>query len=173
MDNAETEKLEKKVEFFKEHINSGKSADELEKEFETWYEEDCKKKQYDGYLKQLKEDIQNESEIKLEFVPSGESNYVDTGKCYISRTCTLEVFTNIIALRRAKENKAGKTTIFFQTYDKHCLCEINNLGEIVETSQPYRTNSNTLVATEGDYTIFPDGNEWFEIHAIMLKLQKD
>lgn len=131
-----------------------------------------KKVKYDEYLKQLKEDIQNESEIKLELVPSGESNYVDTGKCHINRTCTLEVFTNIIALRRAKENKAGKTTIFFQTYDKHCLCEINNLGEIVEKSQSYRTNSDTLVATTGDYTIFPDGIEWFEIHAIMLKSQK-
>ena len=37
-------KLEKKVEFFKEHLNSGKSADELEHEFETWYEEVYKKK---------------------------------------------------------------------------------------------------------------------------------
>ena len=36
-------KLEKKVEFFKEHLNSGKSADVLEKEFETWYEEVYKK----------------------------------------------------------------------------------------------------------------------------------
>lgn len=166
-------KLEKKVEYFKEHLNSGKSADVLEQEFETWYEEVYKEKQYDEYLKKLKEDIQKESEIKLELVPSGESNYVDTGKCYISRTCTLEVFTNIIALRRAKENKAGKTRIFFQTYGEDCLCEINNIGEIVETSQSYRTNSNTLVATTGDYTIFPDGIEWFEIHAIMLKLQKD
>ena len=60
-------KLEKKVEFFKEHLNSGKSAYELEHEFETWYEEVYKKKQYEEYLKQLKEDIQNESEIKLDF----------------------------------------------------------------------------------------------------------
>lgn len=38
-------KLEKKVEFFKEYLNSGKSADVLEQEFETWYEEVYKKKQ--------------------------------------------------------------------------------------------------------------------------------
>ena len=69
-------KLEKKVEYFKEHLNSGKSADALEQEFETWYEEVYKKQQYAEYLKKLKEDVQKESEIRLEFLigpaPSSE-----------------------------------------------------------------------------------------------------
>ena len=165
---------EHKLEFFKEHLNSGKSAYELEKEFETWYEEDCKKKQYDDYHKQLNDDIQKESEIRLELVPSGESNHVASGKCYISRTCTLEAFTNIVALRRAIENKAGTTTIFFKTYNGLYVCDINNLGEIVEASESYRSNSDTLIATKGDYTIYPNGIEEYEIHAYnYVEITKD
>ena len=170
-------KLEKKVEFFKEHLNSGKSADVLEQEFETWYEDVYKKQQYAEYLKQLKEDIQKESEIKLDFLledaPSSECSYCASGNWYISRYCTLEAFVNIIALRRAKENKAGKTRIYFKTYDSSCMCEINNLGEIVEQSQSYRINWDTLIATKGKYTIYSDGIDCYEVHAIMLKLQKD
>ena len=161
-------KLEKKVEFFKEHLNSGKSADVLEQEFETWYEE-VYKKQYDEYLKQLKEDIQKESEIRLEFLigpaPSSECSYVASGNWYISRYCTLEAFVNIIALRRAKENKVGETRIYFKTYDSSCMCEINKLGVIVERTQSYRTNWNTLIATKGEYTIYPDGTECYNVPA--------
>ena len=165
---------EHKLEFFKEHLNSGKSADELEQEFETWYEEVYKKKHYEEYLKKLNDDIQKESEIRLKLVPSGESIYVATGKCYISRACTLEAFTNIVALRRAKENKAGTTTIFFKTYNRIYMCDINNLGEIVEASESYRSNSDTLIATEGDYTIYPNGIEEYEIHAYnYVEITKD
>ena len=162
-------KLEKKVEFFKEHLNSEKSADVLEQEFETWYEDVYKKQQYAEYLKQLKEDIQKESEIKLEFLigpaPSSECSYVASGNWYISRYCTLEAFVNIVALRRAKENKTGKTRIYFKTYDSSCMCEINNIGEIVEKSQSCWNNWNTLIATKGKYTIYSDDIECYEVHA--------
>lgn len=162
-------KLEKKVEFFKEHLNSGKSADVLEKEFETWYEEVYKKKQYEEYLKKLKEDVQKESEIRLEFLigpaPSSECSYCASGNWYISRYCTLEAFVNIVALRRAKENKAGKTRIYFKNYDSSCRCEINNLGEIVDESQSCRIDRNTLIATKGKYTIYPDAIDCYDVHA--------
>ena len=162
-------KLEKKVEFFKEHLNSGKSADVLEKEFETWYEEVYKKQQYAEYLKQLKEDIQKESEIRLEFLtkdaPSSECSYVASGNWYISRHCTLEAFVNIVALRRVKENKVGKTRIYFKTYDSSCMYEINNIGEIVDKSQSCLANRDTLIATKGKYTIYPDGTECYNVPA--------
>lgn len=171
-------KLEKKVEFFKEHLNSGKSADELEQEFETWYEEVYKKKHYEEYLKKLNDDIQKESEIRLDFLikpsSSSECNYVASGNCYVSRSCTLEAFVNIVALRRAKENKAGNTRIYFKTYDSSCMCEINNIGEIVKKSESFRKNSDILIATKGDYTIYPDGIEEYEIHAYnYVEITKD
>lgn len=162
-------KLEQKIEFFKEHLNSGKTADVLEQEFETWYEDVYKKKQYEEYLKQLKEDVQKETEIRLEFLigpaPSSECSYVASGNWYISRYCTLEAFVNIVALRRAKENKAGKTRIYFKNYDSSCRCEINNLGEIVDKSQSCWNNWNTLIATKGKYTIYPDAIDCYDVHA--------
>lgn len=162
-------KLEKKVEFFKEHLNSGKSADVLEQEFETWYEEYYKKKQYAEYLKKLKEDIQKESEIKLDFLtkdaPSSECSYVASGNWYISRSCTLEAFVNIIALRRAKENRNFETRIYFKTYDGSCMYEINSIGEIAEKSQSCWANRDTLIATKGKYTIYPDGIECYNVPA--------
>lgn len=162
-------KLEKKIEFFKEHLNSGKTADVLEKEFETWYEEVYKKKQYEEYLKKLKEDVQKESEIRLEFLigpaPSSECSYVASGNWYISRYCTLEAFVNIVALRRAKENKAGETRIYFKNYDSSCRWVINNIGEIVDESQSCRIDRHTLIATKGKYTIYPDGIDCYEVHA--------
>ena len=171
-------KLEKKVEFFKEHLNSGKTADVLEKEFETWYENDYKKQQYEEYLKKLKEDVQKESEIKLDFLlepPSiSENNYVVTGSWYISRYCTLEAFVNIIALRCTKENKAGKTRIYFKNYDSSCMCEINNLGEIAEKSQSYRTDWDTLIDTKGEYTSYSNGVKCYEVHAYnYVEITKD
>lgn len=171
-------KLEKKVEYFKEHLNSGKSADVLEQEFETWYEEVYKKKQYEEYLKKLKEDVQKESEIKLDFLikpaRNSECSYYASGNWYISRYCTLEAFVNIVALRRAKENKAGKTRIYFKTYDSSCMCEINNLGEIVVKSQSCWANRNTLIATKGKYTIYPDGIDRYEVHAYnYVEITKD
>lgn len=171
-------KLEKKVEFFKEHLNSGKTADVLEKEFETWYEEVYKKKQYEEYLKKLKEDVQKESEIRLEFLigpaPSSECSYIASGNWYISRYCTLEAFVNIVALRRAKENKAGKTRIYFKNYDSSCRCEINNLGEIVDKSQSCWNNWNTLIATKGKYTIYPDAIDCYDVQAYnYVEITKD
>ena len=162
-------KLEKKVEYFKEHLNSGKSADVLEQEFETWYEEDYKKQQYAEYLKKLNHDIQKESEIRLDFLiedaPSSECSYCASGNWYISRYCTLEAFVNIVALRRAKENKNCETRIYFKTYDSSCRYKINNIGEIVDESQSCRIDRHTLIATKGKYTIYPDGIDCYEVHA--------
>lgn len=38
VEEEDQKKLTAQVQFFKEHLNSGKSAEELETEFEDWYE---------------------------------------------------------------------------------------------------------------------------------------
>lgn len=42
--NLEAEKLQAKIDWLKEHLNTKKTAEELEVEFEVWYEEEKVKK---------------------------------------------------------------------------------------------------------------------------------
>lgn len=72
---------------------------------------------------------------------------------------------NIVALRRAKENKVGETRIYFKNYDSSCRWVINNIGEIVDKSQSCCIDRHTLIATKGKYTIYPDGIDCYEVHA--------
>ena len=43
--NLEAEKLQAKIDWLKEHLNTKKTAEELDAEFEVWYEEEKVKKE--------------------------------------------------------------------------------------------------------------------------------
>ena len=170
MDNTEIEKLEKKVEFFKEHVNSGKSADELEKEFETWYEEEYRKTQYENYIKRVTEEVQEESEISLKFFKESYDQicYCETGNLRISRVCTLRAFINKMVLRRLNRD-VGTIKIVFCLDSGNWDCVINCRGEMSKSSC-FEKYENMLISTSGKYYSQIGGHEEFKIYPLCDKV---
>lgn len=147
----ETEKLQKKIEFLENNINSGKTTEELDKEFETWYEEDFKKHQYEKYVEDIKKSVQNESEITLTFSKEyyDEMCYEETGTLKISRVCTLKAFVNRMVLRRIEKGGIGSTQISLDLERGMLRCCINYKGEVSGSLEAYE---NILVSTKGKYS---------------------
>lgn len=118
MGKQETEKLEKKVEFLQKHLNSGKTPDELEKEFETWYEEDYKKRKFQEYIDGITEAVEKEAKITVNFSEGDydQSAFTQYGTLHINRICTLEAFVNRMILRQSANS--GSTTIWIKIGNK-------------------------------------------------------
>ena len=147
----ETEKLQKKIEFLEKNLNSGKSSEELDKEFETWYEEDFKKRQYEAYLERVKKSVQNESEIRIWLSKEyyDEMCYEETGTLEISRVCTLKAFVNRMVLRRIEKGGIGSTQISLDLERGMLHCCINYKGEVSDSLEAYE---NILISTKGKYS---------------------
>lgn len=164
----ETEKLQKKIEFLENNINSGKTSEELDKEFETWYEEDFKKHQYEKYVEDIKKSVQDESEIRIWL--SKEHYYAmcyeETGTLEISRVCTLKAFVNKMVLRRIERNGTGSTQITLKM-DKGCVrCYINYKGEISGSLEAYE---DILISTKGEYSERIGGHEEFSLNPLIKR----
>ncbi len=167
MGNTEAEKLEKKVEFFKGHINSGKDANELEKEFEAWYKEEYRKTQHENFIKRVTEEVQEESEISLKFFKESYDQicYREVGNLRISRICTLKAFINKMVLRCLKKD-IGTIKIVFCIDPGNWNCVINHRGEISK-SPCLEKYENMLIATSGKYYSQIGGHEEFKIYPFM------
>lgn len=161
----ETEKLQKKIEFLEKNINSGKSSEELDKEFETWYEEDFKKRQYEEYVEDIKKSVQDESEITLTFSKEyyDEMCYEETGSLEISRVCTLKAFVNKMVLRRIRKGGTGSTQISLDLERGMLRCYINYKGEISGSLESY---GDILISTKGEYSKRIGGHEEFTLFCL-------
>lgn len=164
----EAEKLQKKIEFLENNINSGKTSEELDKEFETWYEEDFKKHQYEKYVEDIKKSVQDESEIRLWLSKEyyDEMCYEETGTLEISRVCTLKAFVNKMVLRRIERNGTGSTQITLKM-ERGCVrCYINYKGEISGSLEAYE---DILISTKGEYSKRIGGHEEFSLNPLIKR----
>ena len=164
----ETEKLKKKIEFLENSLNSGKTSEELDKEFETWYEEDFKKHQYERYVEDIKKSVQDESEIRLWLSKEyyDEMCYEETGTLEISRVCTLKAFVNKMALRRIERKGTGSTQIALKM-ERGCVrCYINYKGEISGSLEAYE---DILISTKGEYSERIGNHEEFSLYPLIKR----
>lgn len=60
------DKNEAKIKYLLEHINEGKTADELNSDFEKWYQEECIVKKFNDRIETLKAAKRNFSEFVIE-----------------------------------------------------------------------------------------------------------
>lgn len=60
------DKNEAKIKYLLEHINEGKTADELNSDFEKWYQEECIVKKFNDRIETLKAEKRNFSEFVIE-----------------------------------------------------------------------------------------------------------
>ena len=100
VEEEDQKKLTAQVQFFKEHLNDGKSAEELEAEFENWYKNVLLVQEEKERVEKLTADISEESDLRImtSITDNDTVNYESWGKFSINRPCTLQAFANVIIL---------------------------------------------------------------------------
>ena len=98
--DLQAEKLQAKVNWLKEHLNTKKTAEELDAEFEVWYEEEKVKKEEQEIRDELTAQIKQEQDLwfNLENRKSAEMSYETNADLRITRVCTLQAFANVLLL---------------------------------------------------------------------------
>lgn len=160
--DLEAEKLQAKVDWLKEHLNTKKTAEELDAEFEVWYEEEKVKKEEQEICDELTSQIKQEQELwfTLENENSPPMSYETYADLRITRVCTLQAFANIILLRSLKIHSWGTIT-FSSAPDVWCeykngRCEYStewwlHRNDLLSISQGRYYNS---ISRETNYTVY-------------------
>lgn len=160
--NLEAEKLQAKVNWLKEHLNTKKTAEELDAEFEVWYEEEKVKKEEQEICDELTSQIKQEQELwfTLENENYSQMSYETYADLRITRVCTLQAFANVILLRSLKIHSWGTIT-FSSAPDVWCeykngRCEYStewwpHRNDLLSISQGRYYNS---ISRETNYTVY-------------------
>ena len=147
VEEEEQKKLTAQVQFFKEHLNSGKSAEELETEFEDWYENVLLVREEKERIDKLTADISEESDlrIKTSITDNDPVNFECRGGFVINRPCTLQAFANVIILDSLKNKFDGSIKV----KDSVAVCTFNR-GK-AEYSQGWYGVKNDVVCRTGKF----------------------
>lgn len=147
VDEDEQKKLTAQVQFFKEHLNSGKSAEELEAEFEDWYKNVLLVQEEKERVEKLTADISEESDlrIKTSITDNDPVNFECKGEFNINRPCTLQAFANVIILDSLNNKFDGSIKVI----DSVAVCTFNR-GK-AEYSQGWHGVKNDVVCRTGSF----------------------
>lgn len=160
--DLEAEKLQAKVDWLKEHLNTKKSAEKLDAEFEKWYEEEKLKQEEEEIRQELTIQIEQEQNLwfELENRQYAEMSYETNADLRITRVCTLQAFANVILLKSLKSHLHGSIT-FASAPDVWCeykngRCEYStgwwsHRKELLSISQGKYYNS---ISGETNYTVY-------------------
>lgn len=120
--DLQAEKLQAKVDWLKEHLNTKKSAEELDAEFEKWYEEEKLRKEEEEIRKELTSQIERERDLwfTLDNKKSIEMSYETFADLKITRVCTLQAFANVIILDSLNDYYSHGTITFASAPDVWC-----------------------------------------------------
>ena len=140
-------KLTAQVQFFKEHLNSGKSAEELEAEFEDWYTNVLLVQEEKERIEKLTADISEESDlrIKTSIIDNDPVNFECRGGFIINRPCTLQAFANVVILDSLNNKFDGSIKV----KDSVAVCTFNR-GK-AEYSQGWHGVKNYVVCRTGKF----------------------
>ena len=136
------DKNEEKIKYLLEHINEGKTADELNSDFEKWYQEECIVRKFNERVEALKE-----AEKKfLTFHTAMDErrkryigNYIYT-PCEISKPILLKDLVRQLQLKHAYVNDKDRSCVRITMYNKSkdgiigCIM-FNNLCEFLTGSE--------------------------------------
>lgn len=120
--DLQAEKLQAKVDWLKEHLNTKKSAEKLDAEFEKWYEEEKLKKEEEKIREELTSQIKRERDLwfTLDNKKSIEMSYETFADLKITRVCTLQAFANVIILDSLNDYCSHGTITFASAPDVWC-----------------------------------------------------
>lgn len=147
VEEEDQKKLTAQVQFFKEHLNSGKSAEELEAEFENWYTNVLLVQEEKERIDKLTADISEESKlvISTSITDNDTVNYESWGKFSINRPCTLQAFANVVIL----DSFINKFDGSIRVKDSIAVCTFNR-GK-AEYSQVWYSVKNDVVCRTGKF----------------------
>lgn len=154
MIDKEKDKLNKKVEWLKDHLNTNKTPEQLDQEFETWYEEDFKKNQKEETLKYLSEAVKNESVLSWDYrsVNSSSVDFTTWGVFELNRVCTLQALADAMMLAGADNSFYTKNIRLKTSTNGSCLCNFEICGLEMNPQFIPRDYGDVLLARQGDYT---------------------
>ena len=147
VEEEDQKKLTAQVQFFKEHLNSGKLAEELEAEFENWYTNVLLVQEEKERIEKLNADISEESDlrIKTSITDNDPVNFESRGGFSINRPCTLQAFANVIILDSLNNKFDGSIKV----KDSVAVCTFNR-GK-AEYSQGWHSVKNDVVCRTGKF----------------------
>lgn len=160
--NLEAEKLQAKIDWLKEHLNTKKTAEELEVEFEVWYKQEKLKQEEEEIRNELTSQIQQEQDLWFDLENKNYStmSYETDADLRITRVCTLQAFANVILLKSLKSHLHGSIT-FASAPDVWCeykngRCEYStgwwsHRNDLLSISQGRYYNS---ISGETNYTVY-------------------
>lgn len=160
--NLEAEKLQAKIDWLKEHLNTKKTAEELEVEFEVWYKQEKLKQEEEEIRNELTSQIQQEQDLWFDLENKNYStmSYETDADLRITRVCTLQAFANVILLESLKNHSYGIIT-FASAPDVWCeyekgRCEYStgwwsHRNDLLSISQGRYYNS---ISGETNYTVY-------------------
>ena len=152
MIDTEKDKLKQKIEWLKQHLNTDKTPEQLDAEFEVWYKDDFKKRQDAETLANLKQAVQKESVLDWTcgYHDHDPQGFIYRGTICLNRVCTLQAFANAVRLKSADDHSSYK--IVFENVNSCQLawCEIQGLN--LETSAAWCKYSMLLIAESGRVT---------------------
>lgn len=156
------EKLQAKVDWLKEHLNTKKSVEKLDAEFEKWYEEEKLKKEEEEIREELTSQIEREQKLGFDLDKTNyiSMSYETEADLRITRVCTLQAFANVILLKSLKIHSFGTIT-FSSAPDVWCKyengrCEYSDKwwshkNDLLSISQGRYYNS---ISRETNYTVY-------------------
>lgn len=160
--DLEAEKLQAKVDWLKEHLNTKKTAEELDAEFEVWYEEEKVKKEEQQIRDELTTQIKQEQDLWFDLEKENycTMSYETFAGLRITRVCTLQAFANVILLQSLKNHSFGiiaysSAPDVWCKYDKG-RCEYStgwwsHRNDLLSISQGKYYNS---ISGETNYTVY-------------------
>lgn len=162
--DLQAEKLYAKVDWLKEHLNTTKTAEELDTEFEVWYEEEKLRKEEEEISKELTILIEQEQDLwfKLENKKSSAITYETEADLRITRVCTLQAFANVILLKSLKSHWHG--TISFASVPD-VWCEYKN-GRCEYSDKWWSHRNDLLSISSGKYYDSIANNTQFTVYQL-------
>lgn len=152
MIDNEKNKMQKHIEWLKQHLNTDKTPEQLDAEFEVWYKEDYKKRQDAETLANLKQTVQKESVLSWTcgYHDHDPQGFIYEGTICLNRVCTLQAFANAVRLKSADDHAGYK--IVFENVNGCQLAWCEILGLNFDTSDAWCKYDMKLISESGRVT---------------------
>ena len=149
MIDNEKNKMQKHIEWLKQHLNTDKTPEQLDAEFEVWYKEDYKKRQDAETLASIKQAVQGESVLswRCGYHDHDPQGFIYRGTICLNRVCTLQAFVNAVRLKSADNHDSYKIVFENASGCQLAWCEIQGLN--FDTSDAWCKYDMKLIAETG------------------------
>lgn len=148
------DKNEEKVKYLLEHINEGKTADELNSDFEKWYQEECIVRRFNDRVEALEKAKRKFSEFVIEHGNEYDYDQLDYWHYYdmhFDRSILFKDFVTLLQLQHAdiSRTKDIRVDIYNRSMGGHLgSIKFDNMCEV-----PDEKEFNSLLIKYGEHRV--------------------